>query len=144
MNLILYNFRANCDKNAWKKYFSLVYFEFWFFSGFNRNQRQKRVWLIKSHFFFRIFDIIGFKVIQNSVNFQKECSILSLKDKMTKNGRKTNFLNKILKDFVCIFSIFSILNAIEAGQKSNWKNHLLSFSPLNIKMYVHHQAFPTQ
>ena len=58
--------------------------------------------------------MVGFKVIQNSVHFQKECSILSLKDKMTKNGRETNFLNKILRDLVCIFSIISILNAIEA------------------------------
>ncbi len=62
-----------------------------------------------------IFDTVGFKVIQNSVHFQKECSILSLKDKMTKNGHGMNFLNKILKDFVCIFSIFSILKEIKAN-----------------------------
>ena len=58
--------------------------------------------------------MVGFKVIQNSVNFQKECLISSLKDKMTKNGRGTNFLNKILKNFVCIFSIFLILKEIKA------------------------------
>ena len=57
--------------------------------------------------------MVDFKVIQNLVHFQKECSILSPKDKMTKNGRGTDFLNKILRDFVCIFSISSILNAFE-------------------------------
>ena len=50
--------------------------------------------------------MVGFKVIQNSVHFQKEYSILSLKDKMTKNGRGMNFLNKILEDFVSIFQFF--------------------------------------
>jgi len=58
--------------------------------------------------------MVGFKVIQNLVHFQKECSILSLKDKMTKNASETDFLNNISKDFVCIFSIFSILKEIKA------------------------------
>ena len=87
--------------------------------------------------------MVGFKVIQNSVNFQKECLISSLKDKMTKNGRRTNFLNKILKNFCMYFSFFSILDENEADKKSNLQNHLYSFSPLNIKMYVHHKANPT-
>ena len=50
--------------------------------------------------------MVGFKVIQNSVHFEKECLILSLKDKITKNGSRINFLNKVLKDFVCIFQFF--------------------------------------
>ena len=58
--------------------------------------------------------MVGFKVIQNSINFQWKCLILSPNDKMTKNARKPYFINKILKDFVCIFQIFSILNVIEA------------------------------
>ncbi len=40
---------------------------------------------------------------------------LSPNDKMTKNASEMDFLNKILRDFVCIFSFFSILNVFEAG-----------------------------
>ena len=59
--------------------------------------------------------MVGSKVIQNSVHFQKKCLILSPNDKMTKNASKTDFLNKILTDFVCIFSLTLIFNKILAG-----------------------------
>ena len=71
--------------------------------------------------------MVGFKVIQNFVHFQKQCLILSPNDKMTKNECETDLLNKIWKDFVCIFSFFSILNVIEAEGKNHFKNHLYSF-----------------
>ena len=61
-----------------------------------------------------IFDMVGSKVIQNTVHLQKKCSILSPNDKMSKNASETDFSNKISRDFVCIFSIFSILNFFEA------------------------------
>ena len=56
-----------------------------------RESKTKASLTGKKSIFFRIFDMVGFKVIQNSVYFQKECSILSLKDKMTKNEYGTNF-----------------------------------------------------
>jgi hypothetical protein len=65
-----------------------------------------------------------FRVIQNLVQFHKECSILSPKDKMTKHESKTDFLDKILTDFVCIFSNISIFSEIGAKGKSNLENHL--------------------
>ena len=61
-----------------------------------------------------IFDMVGSKAIQNSVHFQYKCSILSPNDKMIKNASETNFWKKIFKDFFCIFSVFLILNVIEA------------------------------
>jgi hypothetical protein len=63
--------------------------------------------------FFSIFDMGYFRVIKNSVQFHYECSILSSKEKMTKRERKTDFLHKISKDFVCIFSNISIFSEIE-------------------------------
>ena len=54
-----------------------------------------------------------FRVIINLVQFQYKCSILSPKDKMTKHESKTDFLHKISKDFVCIFSNISIFSEIE-------------------------------
>ena len=65
-----------------------------------------------------------FRVIINSVHFQYEYLILSPKDKMTKHESKTDFLHKISKDFVCIFSNTSILSEIEAKSKSNLENDL--------------------
>ena len=41
-------------------------------------------------------------------------TVLSPKDKMTKHESKTDFLHKILKDFVCIFQIFRVFSEIEA------------------------------
>ena len=58
--------------------------------------------------------MVDSKVIQNSVYFQYKCSILSPNGKITKNASETDFINKILRDFVCIFSISSILNVFEA------------------------------
>ena len=49
---------------------------------------------------------------------------------MTKNASEMDFLNKILRDFVCIFSTFSILNVFEAEWKNHFKKHLYSFYPL--------------
>ena len=59
--------------------------------------------------------MVASKVLQNSVHFQYKCSILSLNDKMTKNAREMDFLNKILTDFVRIFSLTQIFNKILAG-----------------------------
>ncbi len=59
--------------------------------------------------------MVAYKFIQNSVHFQYKCSILSLNDKMTKNARETDFLDKILTDFVCIFSLTLIFNQILAS-----------------------------
>ena len=55
-----------------------------------------------------------FRIIKNSVQFHEECSILSPKDKMTKHESKTDFLHRISKDFVCIFSNTLIFSEIEA------------------------------
>jgi hypothetical protein len=55
-----------------------------------------------------------FRVIQNSVQFHQERSILSPADKMTKNESKSDFLHKISNEFVCIFSNISIFGEIEA------------------------------
>ena len=43
---------------------------------------------------------------------------------MTKHESKTDFLHKISKDFVSIFSNTSIFSQIEAKRKSNLENHL--------------------
>ena len=64
------------------------------------------------------------RVITNSVQLYYKCSILSTKDKMTKNESKTDFLHKISKDFVCIFQIFQFFSEIEAERKSNSENDL--------------------
>jgi hypothetical protein len=37
---------------------------------------------------------------------------------MTKHESKTNFLDKILKDCVCIFSNISIFSEIESNEKA--------------------------
>jgi hypothetical protein len=54
-------------------------------------------------FFPSISEMGWFRVIQNSVQFHYECSILSPKDEMTKKESKMYFLHKILIDLVCIF-----------------------------------------
>jgi hypothetical protein len=66
-----------------------------------------------------------FRVIQNSVQFHSECPILSTKNKMTQNESNTDFLQKISKDFVCIFQRFQFFSEIEAEWKSNLENDLL-------------------
>ena len=70
--------------------------------------------MLKKLIFPSISDMGCFRVIINSVQFQYKCSILSCKEKMTKHESKPDFLNKISKDFVCIFSNTSIFSAIEA------------------------------
>ena len=44
-----------------------------------------------------IFDMVGSKVIQNSVHLQKKCSILSPNDKMTKNASNNEFTKQDFK-----------------------------------------------
>ena len=58
--------------------------------------------------------MVGTKVIQNFVHFQWKYSILSANVNIIMNASKTDFLNKILMDFVCIFSIILFLNVIKA------------------------------
>jgi hypothetical protein len=72
----------------------------------------------KKGIFQSISDMGCFRVIKNSVQFQYECSILSPKDKMTKNESKTDFLHKISKDFVFIFSNISILVKLQPNEKA--------------------------
>ena len=45
---------------------------------------------------------------------------------MTKNAIETDFLNKILRPYVCIFFFSSILNVFEAEWKNHFKKHLYS------------------
>jgi len=48
-----------------------------------------------------------------------------------------DFLHKILKDFVCIFSTFPILSETEAEDKNNLENYSYWLWPLNIKIIKH-------
>ena len=62
---------------------------------------------------------------------------------MTKNARETDFLNKILTDFVLIFALTPIFNKILAGWKNAFKDYRCWIRPLNIKMSYVYQTFPT-
>jgi hypothetical protein len=65
---IVYNSKATHVRYVWKIDIFFVDLEFKEFNGFNKNQRQKKVWLIKSPFF-SIFDMGCFSVMKNSLQF---------------------------------------------------------------------------
>ena len=67
-----------------------------------------------------ISDMVCFRVIIKSVQFQFKCSILSPKDKMTKHESKMDFLHKISKYFVCIFSNILIFSEIDQCSESKF------------------------
>ena len=50
------------------------------------------------------------KVTKPKRNSEKKCSILSPKDKMTKNESKKDSIHKFSKDFVCIFQSSGLLD----------------------------------
>jgi hypothetical protein len=58
----------------------------------------------KKIIFSSISDIGCFSVIRNSIQCLYACKVSSPKDKWGKHENKQDFLNKILRYYVCIFS----------------------------------------
>ena len=122
---ICYYSKATHVRNAWKITFFLLIWNLKNVRVSSRIKDKKLVWLIQNKFFNRISDMGCFRVIQNSVQFHSECSILSTNNIMTQNESKTDFLQNISKDFVCIFQRFWFFSENEAEWKSNLENDLL-------------------
>jgi hypothetical protein len=65
------------------------------------------------------YNVMGcFRVIKNSVQFHKECSILSPKHKITKNESKMDFCTRFQKILSVFFNYFDFLVKLKPNEKA--------------------------